>query len=447
MKIYLVFILGILVVAGLNAIAPKFRKQRRDLSLVYGTLALSIMSFLLKVSIPPHQEIFGDFRGGYYPAGSLIVDNPLNLYGFAGDYGFVNIPIIALLFKPFAALNIRISTILFTLLGGLAVLAACYLLLRLTNNIGWKPITLIGLFVINGPLYHSLWYGNLTHFVLLLLLAAWLCLEQKRDFVLGILLAVAALIKIPLFMLGVYFALRRKWRVTAGFGATLLAIVGASLLLFGSDLHLAWLHHIGQFSGKPLSAYNVQSVDGFLARLLTDTKGELRNWQPLTVGWDFKLIRYALLSLLVGTSIWVCWRSKPPKTLEAQNLEFSIVLCLALLISPISWTHYYLFLLLPFALYLGKRLGVPQGGVWSNLMLVSILLTSLPVITADIGNPFLRFLYTKLLISHYFFGGIILLGVLLAARWYTFKCSQLSPGNAELAEVNDLAWTYFSLKR
>src|SRR5919199_6332392 len=311
MKIYLVFILGILVVARLNPIAPKFRKQRRDLSLVYGTMALGIMSFLLKVSIPPRHELFGDFRGSYYPAGSIIVNNP----------------IIALLFKPFAALNIRISTILFTLLGGLAVLAACYLLLRLTNNIGWKPITLIGLFVINGPLYHSLWYGNLTHFVLLLLLAAWLCLEQKRDFVLGILLAVAALIKIPLFMLGVYFALRRKWRVTAGFGATLLAIVGASLLLFGSDLHLAWLHHIGQFSGKPLSSYNVQSVDGFLARLLTDTKGELRNWQPLTVGWDFKLIRYALISLLVGTSIWVCWRSKPPKTLEAQNLEFSIVLC------------------------------------------------------------------------------------------------------------------------
>jgi len=447
MKIYLVFVIGILVAAGLNSIAQKFLKQRRYFSLVYGTLALGIMSFLLKVSTPPHHERFGDFRGGYYPAGYLIVDNPFNLYGFAGDYGFVNIPIIALLFKPFAAVNIRLSTILFTILGGLAVLAVCYLLLRLTNIIGWQRIMVIGLFVVNGPLYHSIWYGNLTHFVLLLLLAAWFCLEQKRYFVLGMLLAVAALIKIPLFMLGIYFALRRKWRVLAGFAATVFVLVAASLLLFGADLHLAWLHHIGKFSGKPLSAYNVQSVDGFLARLLTDTKGELRNWQPLTVGWDFKLIRYALVSLLVGTTIWVCWRSKPPRTIEAQNLEFSIVLCLSLLISPISWTHYYLFLLLPFALYLGKRLAVPQGGIWSNLMLVSILLTSLPVITAETSNTLVRFLYSKLLISHYFFGGIILLGVLLAARWYTSKVSVLSLGHAKPTELDDLALTYPFMKR
>jgi hypothetical protein len=104
-------------------------------------------------------------------------------------------------------------------------------------------------------------------------------------------------------------------------------------------------------------------------------------------------------------------------------------------------------LLLPFALYLGKRLAVPQGGIWSNLMLVSILLTSLPVITAETSNTLVRFLYSKLLISHYFFGGIILLGVLLAARWYTSKVSVLSLGHAKPTELDDLALTYPFMKR
>jgi len=152
------------------------------------------------------------------------------------------------------------------------------------------------------------------------------------------------------------------------------------------------------------------------------------------VGWKYKLIRYALISLLVGPTIWICWRSKSPTTLVEENLEFSIVLCLALVISPISWAHYYLFLLLPFALYLGNRIGVPEGWLWSSLVGTSILLTSLPVIVLSPTNSVLRFLYSKWLISNYFFGGVLLLGVLLAARWYTAKRSSLSLPRNRLME-------------
>ncbi len=437
MKVYLVFVLGILVIVGLNTLAQKYLKQAWNLWLGYGLPALVMIVFMWWVSDP--AALFIDFNKAYYPAGRLIVENPYGLYYTSGNVrcvGLVNIPIIATLFTPLSFLSLHTAHLIFAGLGSLGIFTACYFLVKLTKTFGWKRITLVGLFVVNGPLYYSLKIGNTTHIILLLLLAVFFCIQAKSEIWMGILLAIAALIKIPLFLLGIYFALRRKWRVLAGFAATVFVLVAASLLLFGADLHGIWYHEcIQPFSGKPLSAYNVQSVDGFLARLLTDTKGELRNWQPLTVGWDFKLIRYALLSLLVGTTIWVCWRSKPPRTLESQNLEFSIVLCLSLLISPISWTHYYLLLLLPFALYIGKRLAVPQGGVWSNLMLVSILLTSLPVITAETSNPHLRFLYSKLLISHYFFGGIVLLGVLLAARWYTSKYSELSPDTTEATEL------------
>ncbi len=265
--------------------------------------------------------------------------------------------------------------------------------------------------------------------MLLLLLLAFYFIQTKREIWLGILLAIGALIKIPLFLLGVYFALRGRWQVVVGFSAALLAIVGASLLLFGLDLHLVWYQQcIQPFVGKPISTYNVQSVDGFLARLLINTDIGKEQWPPTEVGWGFKVIRYALLSLLIGTTIWICWRSKPPKTLEVENLEFSIVLCLAVIISPISWTHYYLFLLLPFALYLGNRLAVPQERLWSSLVVVSILLTSLPVRFAIPANPVLGFLYSRLLISHYFLGGVLVLGVLLAARWQISNLSRLSQG-------------------
>jgi hypothetical protein len=433
MKTHLIFVLIILFTVGLNTISQKFLKQRWNFGLGYGLPALGMILFMWKASTPVRHEWFGDL-GIYYKAGSIIIENPSNLFISTTNLGFVNIPIIALLFTPFAVLERHVAIILFTFLGGLAVLSACYIILRLTNVIGWKKIALIGFFVVNGPLYHSLWYGNLTHFILLLLIAAWFCLEKKCDFVLGIILGIAALIKIPLFLLGIYFALRRRWRVLAGFSVALFAMVGSSLLLFGLDLHLAWYHQcIQPFAGKALATSNVQSVDGFLARLLYG--GDI--WWPIVVGWRFKVIRYALLSLLVGTTIWVCWRSKPPKTLEAQNLEFSIVLCLALLISPVSWTHYYLFLLLPFALYIGNRLAVSHEHIWSRLVLASIFLTSLPAFPASPANPVVRFLYSRLLISHYFFGGVLLLGVLLAARWQSSKRSELSSGHVKRTDLDD----------
>lgn len=419
MKIYLIFIFLVLVTVGLNTINQKFIKQQWNLWLSYGLPALVMMLFLGSASTPPRYDWFNDFLV-YYSAGQAIIQNISSLYD--GLYGFVNIPIIALLFTPFSELNKRGAIIFFTILGGLAVLATCYFLVKLTKVFGWKRIAIIGLFVVNGPLYHSLWYGNLTHFVLLFLLGAVFCLEKKYEFWLGVLLAIAALIKLPLLLLCVYFTMRKRWRVIMGFGTALSIIVGLSLLLFGLDLHLAWLHHIGQFSGKPVSAYNVQSVDGFLARLLYNND-DFRNWNPIEVGWHFKVIRYTLLSLLVGATTWVCWRSKQPQTSEVENLEFSIVLCLALVISPISWTHYYLFLLLPFALYLGNKLAVPQGRLWFSIMVASVLLTSMPVITARPANLVLRVLYSRLLISHYFLGGVLLLGVLLAARWHSSKRS------------------------
>jgi hypothetical protein len=428
MEIYLIFVLLILSTIGLNTLAEKLFKQHWNLWLGYGIPTLGMILFLGKVSRPLRRSLFSDFFTGYYPASHLILQNPSALYNtelYKSPFGFVNIPIVALFLTPFSLFNRRLAAILFTLLGILVVIVACYLLIQLTRVTGWRRMAIIGLFAINGPLYHSLRYANLTHFVLLVLVAAFFCLKKRRDVWVGILIAIAALIKLPLLLLGIYFAFRRRWRVILGLCAALFVIVGASVLLFGFDLHIAWWFHIQQFSGKPISAYNVQSLDGFLARLLTNPKGELENWQPIEIGWDFRLIRYALLSLFIGTTFWCFWRSKPPSTLEEENLEVSIILCLALVISPLVWTHYYLFLLLPLSLYIGNYLSIPTERIWLNLVVASILLISLPTIIDEPANLILRFLYVRLLISHYFFGGILLLGVFLTARWHQAKRSRL----------------------
>ncbi len=437
--IYVIYAFLVLGAVGLETVGQRLLKQRWRWGL-YGGLAVVAIGFMWLVSEPPHRLLFSDFNKAYYPAGRLILQDPSNLYNWV-DYvgtqgrGFVNIPILAYLFVPFSLLSQFNADLLLLALSLVGVIAAYFLLLKFTRISGWKRTVLAALFLLNGPLYHSIKEGNTTHFVLLLLIAAVFWIRSKREIWLGAILAFAALIKIPLFLLGFYYVARGRWRVVAGLGAALLAIVGASVLLFGVDLHVTWFQQCIQDSaGKPIAAYNVQSVDGFLIRLLTDSA--LNNWWPVPVNWDFKLARYVSLALLMGSVIWVCWRSKAPTTPEAENLEFSAVLCLSLLISPISWTHYYLFLLLPLALYLGGKLAVPVGRSWFGLVALGAFLVSPPVI-AGMGyfkpdHPILKFLIFKVFISHWFFGATLLLGVLLAARWFVARRSPLLRENIDV---------------
>jgi hypothetical protein len=398
--------LGVLAV-GLCCQKGWWRRHRWACWASCAAICLAGALFIPLVSDP--QEWFSDFNKGYYPAGRLILQEPSALYSIP-ELGFVNLPALALLFTPVAFLPLPLAQKCFTVPGLVALALACWLLLRLTGATGWRRAAVVSAFALNGPLYYSIREGNLTHFVLLLLAGAAWCLEKRRDVWLGVFLAVAAFVKLPLFLLVACYGLRGRGRVAAGAGLATLVLVGTSLALFGVGVHQEWLQRcILPFLGKPLAAYNVQSAGGFLARLLTDRS--IGDWQPFAVGWDFKAGHYALVGLLVGATGWVSWRSRTARDPQAEHTEFSALLCLALVISPISWTHYYLLLLVPFALYFGNRLRIPVGGPWAALLLAALLLISPPVIALPSPKPFVW-----LFLSHCFAGGVLLLAVLLAGR-------------------------------
>lgn len=362
------------------------------------------------------RPILSDFCKAYFPAGQAALRNPASMYNklYAGTpmetVGFVNVPIVGLLFAPLAMFQRGTAMVLFTLIGIGAVLLACHLLVKLTRVTGWRLLTLCIVVMINGPLWNSIREGNLTHLVFLLLVMAIWCLANRRDRMAGLCLAIAGLIKLPMFLLAIYFGLKKRWQVMAGFCVSLLTIMGTSLLLFGMDLHLYWWREcIDPFAGRPLAAFNVQSLSGFLARCLPE--GHLLNWLPMNVDWRFKALHKILLGCLLAGTAWACWRTRTPKEEIGVFTEFSLVLCLALIISPISWTHYYLLLVIPMALYLGNRLSVPATKPWLIVMVISALLLSPPVLLVKGETRWSRFL-----VSHYFFGGLLLLGVLMAAR-------------------------------
>ena len=394
--------------------------DRREIRLAIGGVLCVIALWMWEISEP--MILFSDFTTAYYPAGRAIRDDLPHLYRRCWDTpvcGFVNLPIVALLFTPFSFFTLRHAQWLFAAFSLVSVGMSLYLLWSVSKRDPRRKWAMLLLFAMNGPLFYSLKEGNLTHFVLLLLIAGVVCLHKTWDRRAGLCFAAAAIIKLPLLLFLLYFAAKRRWPVVQGYAATLAVVSSLSMGYAGWASHVEWYHKaLEPFSDKGLSAFNVQSLQGVLLRLHNDAG--LYDWKPIAVGWKVKVIALASTALLITISGMLILKFQGKRVREATNLELSMVLCLALIISPVSWTHYYLLLLLPLALYAGNRLPIPQSNVGTLGMLACVLLVSPPV-TVIGQQSLLGEQAARWLLAHYLLGGIILWGLLSYARWHLAK--------------------------
>ena len=308
-------------------------------------------------------ELFSDFYKAYYPVADLLLnDGPLPTWHQeeTSAVGFVNIPILGYLFVPLAWLDERVAAWPFLGLGAAASVGAWALLGRLARLDARRSLALLFLFLANGPLVNSLREGNTTHFVLLLLLFALVLWRDRAEFAAGLVLGVCGVIKLPLLLFGLYFVVRGRWRVVAGGAAAVGATAVLSLAVFGVEINRGWYACcVEPFTTGVIPAFNVQSIDGFLMRLATGA-ARLQEWEPLAPSAAHRLVRLALVAGLFAGLLWLIWRGRRHEPAAAgpglsprDLLEFVLVLNLALVTTPVSWSHYYLWLLLPWGLYLG----------------------------------------------------------------------------------------------
>ncbi len=423
MTAYIAFFCGVGIAFSCLVLVAQGRVRQTVLSSLYPIILLGLVVFMWAVSDPP--ELFSDFTQAYYPAGYAIMQDVSKLYerpsgcDEAAVCGFVNVPAIAFAFAPFSLLKSQQAQVLFAIFSLVCIGASLYGLIVLTAATGWRRWALATLFVINGPLLYSFREGNLTHVALLLIVLACICFERGQEVWVGVLVACAAVIKLPLGLLGVYFLFMGRLRMVAGMGITLVTVLGASVLWAGWESHITWYREsVLPFSTKSLAAFNVQSIDGFLLRL--QANASLYSWTPVHVEWQLRYVRTGLVGLLILLSGLVLRRSESAASRSSFYLDLSILLCLALIISPISWTHYYLFLLVPFSLYVGEKLPLQPSVNVSMGMAACILLCSPPVV---FFNPPLGGAIGRIIISHYLMGAFLLWGLLCRTKLLTTQSS------------------------
>jgi hypothetical protein len=389
----------------------------RDWATPVGQIEAAVVSALCLISViyVTRGTPFGDFIKGYYPAGRTILEAPRGLYDcHVSEFCFVNLPILALLFAPFSFMPLPIAEAAFTILG---VVLTAYTAWRLSHGAqGVRGRAVVALFALSGPFANSVRLGNMTHMLLPVLFLAFDAVSRGRTVRAGALLAFAALIKPFLTLFLIYFLLRRQFAAFLAMGATAAAAVGLSLVLFGLDLHLFFLKtFVLGFGAEPVIAYNVQNIGGFIGHLLSPS--DLKNWLPIKeAGW-LKYLRLSLAALVVLGVGAALARAGRPRTPTAWLAELCIVLCVALLIAPVTWTHYLCLLLIPMALLVrGEFEAATSTPPRTTAFAVATLLLSLPVVLFLHGHGLWATLTRRLWVSHFFFGELLLLSVLLAAR-------------------------------
>ena len=419
--ILLAHLLGLLL--GIVVIAELVRRRfgpRLFWCAIYA-MSLTMAAYVFKVSEP--WPYFDDFKV-YWIAGSAALRGPnavADLYGVGVD-GFVNMPILAYLFAPIAILPQFPAAMIFLLIGIVLTLVAWRLLSRAADLNDHAKALLLFITAAFGPLLYSIREGNTAHMLLVLIVGAMLLLRERRDALAGAALGFAALIKPPLLLLGVYFVLRGRWHAVLGGAGIVVTISLASLALFGWSAHVHWYEtSIAPYARDPVPAMNVHSIAAALARLQYGPTS-LLDWQPRKLATPLQILATASNILLVGLALAsaLAPRSKAARPVSRQVIfetELLIALMLATTISPLSWSHYYVWLLIPIAFFVGRTQHFCSTLPGRGIGWLAVVVAAPPVVRLSFDQTLLSELHGRIGSSHLLIGGLAILGLLIWSRW------------------------------
>lgn len=265
-------------------------------------------------------------------------------------------PTAVVLALPFGLLDYNTGFLLWNWLSVAAVVGSAVLVLRETGIrfSTWALLPALAL-LIGNPLLQHLACGQLGGFLLLLITGAWVADRRGYSATAGALLAMATAVKLFPGFLFLYFVWKGKWRSVFVGAATFFAIIGLTVAILGTQSFVDFVQHAMPEVGKYRRTWANASLDGFWTRLLS---AESDRANPLIAGRWLPKIAYVLSAVtLVGTLGFLTRRSRTP---ESNDLAYGLHIAAMLLVSPITWDHYFLLLTQPLLL-VAHRLAKGDG--------------------------------------------------------------------------------------
>lgn len=200
-----------------------------------------------------------------------------------------------------------------------------------------------GMYIASLPLVSNFWYGQFQLVLLLIVVVGWWAYRSGNTYIAAALWGLTVSLKLFTWPLMFLFIAERQWRaVLVGITVTL---VGFTLPVFvgGIDLYLAFYEN-----GFPIIKSFVDTV-GFNYSLngLVLQLNEFFKIESGAASLILSVVRY-----LISPAILLIFTHKAFGRLHsraAKDLFIALLIFLSVLLSPVAWPHYLIFLVIPFA--------------------------------------------------------------------------------------------------
>lgn len=211
------------------------------------------------------------------------------------------------------------------------------------NLAGWSAV--LGLLLVCDPLRQTINQGQLNLVLLWLLAETWIADRLGRPLLAGWWLGWAAAIKLFPAFLFLYFLMRRDWRAIAAGVVSFAAVVGLTTAILGWQAQIDYVTLAMPALRSMRDAWGNVSLDAFWSRLFDAPSSVVEAWQTQPT---WRIAGTVLSSLaLLG---WLITRLRKSDRSRADDAGFSLCVVAMLLLSPITWAHYFMLLLVPLAI-------------------------------------------------------------------------------------------------
>ncbi len=301
-------------------------------------LLVSVAARLAWTYLVPNGANFVDLH--VYLGGAATLDVPGTLYSYVYADQTPDFPL-PFTYPPFAALVFYpLSRLPFGLVAAcwqLGTIAALYGVVRLSQRLlglseGSRRTAMVwtAIAIWTEPLRSTFDYGQIN--VILVLAVLWAACSA-RWWLSGLLVGLAAGIKLTPAITGLYFLGVRRWGTALFAALVFAATVALSIVAIGGQARFYFTDLLGDASRiGPIGTSFNQSWRGGLSRIVGHDAG----YGPLVVA---AITATAVLAVLA-------WRALGADSGEQRDRLGSllVVQLFGLLISPISWTHHWIWL-------------------------------------------------------------------------------------------------------
>lgn len=308
----------------------------------------------------------------YLEAGKAVLDgtNIYEAHNVRGWY-YLYLPIFAILMVPFALMNVFWASVLWYSISVLILLQAVRVSVRLARGAfptcrleDFWLCALTALLVL-WPLWLGITRGQVSVLVTFLVTIGVSLYMNGRKWLAGLCLAGSIVVKVAPALLVVYFLGKRRFGIVASTAAWLVVLTaiipsGVYGVQRNQELVAQWVRKIARPANAPEQArHNVlysqamnprlvsnQSVHAVVFRWLAGQTEStaIPEREPLA-----RRMAMAVNAALLVMCAWACCQGNAGDDKRRTVLELCSVVPLILFLSPVSWNHNYVLLMLPLA--------------------------------------------------------------------------------------------------